>query len=95
VRGVAFGPAWAPTAKLAFSLRLINEHRQFVAADPNVAPVGTLLDETVRLARFGIAWEPQRLLQVGFGLDRGNRESNTLGRNYGYTAGMFNVRVIW
>lgn len=95
VRGVAFGPAWAPTAKLAFSLRLVNEHRQFVAVDPNVAPVGTLLDETVRLARFGIAWEPQRLLQVGLGLDRGNRESNTLGRNYNYTAGMFNVRVIW
>jgi hypothetical protein len=95
VHGVAFGPAWAPTAKLALSLRLVNEHREFIAADPNVAPVGTLLDETTRVARFGIAWEPQRLLQVGLGLDRGIRESNTLGRNYAYTAAMFNVRVIW
>jgi len=95
VHGVAFGPAWAPTAKLAFSLRFVNEHREFIAADPNVAPAGTLLDETVRVARFGIAWEPQRQLQVGLGLDRGDRQSNTLGRNYAYTAAMFNVRVIW
>lgn len=94
-RGFAFGPAWAPTAKLAFSLRYVNEHRAFVAADANVAPAGTLLDETVRIGRLGIAWEPQRLLQVGLGLDRGNRESNTLGRNYNYTAAMANIRVIW
>src|SRR6185295_11581641 len=40
VRGIAFGPAWALIAKLAFSLRLVNEHREFVAVDPNVAPVG-------------------------------------------------------
>ena len=95
VRGIAVGPAWAPTAKLAFSLRWVDEHRVFIAADPNVAPVGTLLDETVRVVRFGIAWEPQRLVQVGLGLDRGIRESNTLGRNYGYTATMANIRVIW
>jgi len=34
-------------------------------------------------------------VQVGLGLDRGNRESNTLGRNYNYTAAMANIRVIW
>jgi hypothetical protein len=95
VRGFAFGPAWAPTAKLAFSLRYVNEHRTFVAADANVAPAGTLIDETLRIGRLGIAWEPQRLLQVGLGLDRGNRESNTLGRNFNYTAAMANIRVIW
>ena len=95
VRGWAFGPAWAPTAKLAFSLRWVNEHRTFVAADPNVAPVGTLLEEDVRIARFGIAWEPVRLMQVGLGLDRGTRQSNTLGRDYNYTAAMANIRVTW
>lgn len=95
VRGFAFGPAWAPTAKLGFSLRFVNEHRTFVAFDPNVAPVGTLLDETLRVIRLGVAWEPQRLVQVGLGLDRGERESNTLGRNYQYTAASANVRVIW
>ena len=95
IRGVAFGPAWAPTAKLALSLRMVNEHRSFVSSDASVAPVGTLLDETVRLFRFGVAWEPQRLVHVGLGLDRGNRESNTLGRNYNYTATMINARLIW
>ncbi|MEA3194471.1 MAG: hypothetical protein QOD26_2804 [Betaproteobacteria bacterium] len=95
VRGFAFGPAWAPTAKLAFSVRWVDEHRQFIAADPNVATPGTLLDETLRVFRFGIAWEPQRLMQVGLGLDRGNRESNTLGRNFNYTATMANIKVIW
>ena len=94
-RGFAFGPAWAPTAKTVFSLRFVNEHREFVAADPNVAPVGTLLDETVRVFRLGLGWEPQRLVQVGLGLDRGNRESNTLGRNYNYTAAMAKIRVTW
>lgn len=94
-RGFAFGPAWAATAKLAFSLRFVNEHRNYIAADANVAPVGTLIDETVRIIRLGIAWEPQRQLQVGLGLDRGWRDSNTLGRDYQYTAAMGNVRVLW
>ena len=95
VRGFAVGPAWAPTAKLVFSLRGVNEHRQFVSAEQSVAPVGTLVDETLRVIRFGIGWEPQRLLQVGLGLDRGLRDSNTLDRNYNYTAAMGNIRVIW
>ena len=95
VRGLAFGPAWAPTAKLAFSLRLLSEHRVFVAADPNVAPVATLVEEDVHLARLGMAWEPVRLMQVGFGIDRGNRQSNTLGRDYNFTAFMANLRVTW
>jgi hypothetical protein len=94
-RGFAFGPAWAPTAHLVFSLRGVNEHRTFVAADPNIAPVGTLLDETLRVFRLGVGWEPQRLVQIGLAIDRGNRESNTLGRDYNYTATMINGRVIW
>lgn len=95
VKGFAFGPAWAPTAKLAFSLRMVSEHRQFVAADPNVAPAGTLLEEDVRIARLGMAWEPERLMQVGFGIDRGTRQSNVLGRDYNFTAFMANIRVTW
>lgn len=95
VRGFAFGPNWAPTSKLVFALRLVNEHREFVNGDPAIAPVGTLVDETVRAGRLSVGWEPQRMVQVGFGLDRGNRESNTLGRNYNYTAFVSNVRVIW
>jgi hypothetical protein len=95
VRGFAFGPAWAPTAQSVFSLRFVRDHRQFIATDPNVAPTATLVDETVRVIRLGLGWEPQRLVLVGFGLDRGDRESNTLGRNYQYFAASANVRVIW
>ena len=94
-RGFAFGPAWAPTAKLAFSLRLVNDHRNYVAADTTATPEGTLVDETLRVARLGIAWEPERGMQVGLGFDRGMRDSNTLGRDYQYTAAMANIRVIW
>jgi hypothetical protein len=94
-RGFAFGPSWAPTAHIVTSLRFVDENRRFISADPSVAPVGTLLDEDVRLIRLGIGWEPQRLLQVGLGLDRGNRDSNTTGRNYNFTAAMANIRVIW
>jgi hypothetical protein len=95
VKGTAFGPSWAATAKLVFSVRLVNEHRVFIAADPNVAPPGTLLDETLRVFRFGVGWEPERLMQVGFSVDRGMRESNTLDRNYNYTAVTGNIRVTW
>jgi hypothetical protein len=34
-------------------------------------------------------------MQVGFGIDRGNRQSNTLGRDYNFTAFMANLRVTW
>ena len=95
VRGFAFGPAWAMTAKTVWSLRFVNDHRQFIAADESVAPTATLVDETVRTIRLGLAWEPQRLVQVGLGLERGNRDSNTLGRDYQYTAASANLRIIW
>lgn len=96
IRGVAFGPLWAPTAKLSFTGRLINEQRSFVAADNTTgAAAGTLLEETVRGFRLGVGWEPQRLFQVGLGFDRGSRQSNTDGREYAYTAVSINGRLIW
>jgi hypothetical protein len=92
--GTAIGPAWAINAKNVLSLRLVNERRHFVAG-PSIDPAAPLLDETVRLMRLGWGWEPERLMQVGFGIDRGNRESNTFNRNYNFTAVMANLRVIW
>ena len=92
--GTAIGPAWAINAKNVLSLRLVNERRHFIAGS-SIAPGTPLLDETVRLMRFGWGWEPERLMRVGFGLDRGLRESNTFNRNYNFTAVMANIRVIW
>ncbi len=92
VKGVTFGPSWAPTAKTVLSARWLREERDF-QGDPTIALVpGTpLRNETVRLWRFGFGWEPQRHWEVGFGLDKGERESNLAGRDYDYTAVMGNV----
>src|SRR5262249_15518392 len=89
--GTAIGPAWAINAKNVLSLRLVNERRHFIAGS-TIDPNATLLDETLRLLRFGWGWEPERLMQVGFGVDRGIRESNVAGRDYNYTAVMANIR---
>lgn len=91
VNGVGFGPSWAATNKLVFSLRLLREQREF-EGDPSLVLVGgPLRDELVYITRFGIGWEPARHWEVSFGLDFGERESNFAGRDYKFTAGMANV----
>lgn len=91
VQGVGFGPSWAATNKLLFSLRLLREQRRF-GGDPFLVGFGgPQRDEIVYIARFGIGWEPVRHWEVSFGLDFGERESNFAGRDYKFTAGMANV----
>lgn len=92
VRGVAFGPRWAPTAKLVFSAQFVNERRQFQSTEDPGLP---LRDETLRLWRIGAGWEPQRHVKLGAGLDFGERTSNTLGRDYDYVQLMVNARYDW
>jgi hypothetical protein len=90
--GVAFGTSWAPTFKLVFTARFINEQRLY-EGDPGAALTGVAArDETLRIWRFGAGWEPRRHWQVGAGFDLGERESNQLGREYDYTQVMLNVR---
>jgi hypothetical protein len=92
VRGMRFGPAWAPTLKLVFSAQFVNERRRFQAStDGSLAP----RDDTMRIWRFAVGWEPQRHFTVGTGLDYGKRESNTLGRDFDYVAAMANLRYDW
>jgi hypothetical protein len=92
VRGVTFGAAWATTAKLVLSARWLREERDF-EGDPVAALVAgtTLRQETVKVWRFGVGWEPARHWEIGFGLDKGTRESNLAGRDYDYTALMANA----
>jgi hypothetical protein len=91
-RGVRFGPSWAPTMKLVFSAQLVNERRQFQStADTGL----TARDDTLRLWRFGAGWEPQRHFTVGAGVEYGERTSNTLGRDFEYSAAMANLRYDW
>jgi hypothetical protein len=92
LRGVAFGAAWAPTYKVVLSMRAVNERRIY-KGDPRVQLAGVLLrDETLRLLRFGLGWEPERRWQFGSSVDFGARESNSLGRDYDYTAIALNLR---
>jgi hypothetical protein len=87
LKGISFGPSWAVTSKLVLSARLLREQRTF-EGDPLIALAADtpLRDETTRILRFGIGWEPLRHWQAGLAIDRGEREANLAGRDYQYTA---------
>lgn len=92
VEGAAFGPRWAPTAKLVFVLQLVNERRRYNSTEDPTLP---LRDETLRTWRLGAGWEPQRHIRLGAGVDYGDRSSNVLGRDYDYVQVMLNARYDW
>jgi hypothetical protein len=96
VRGVSFGPGWAPTAKLSFSARFLREDQQY-GSDDLSAPVPGLpaLHEIVRGVRLGSYWEYDRQVHFQFAVDHGERESNGIGRNYRYNAVMANARYLF
>jgi hypothetical protein len=91
-RGVGMGIHWAPTYKLVLSARALSERRvhrgDVLAASTGLPP----RDETTRVIRFGLGWEPERHWQLSTGLDFGTRTSNLLARDYDYTAFMANLR---
>lgn len=94
VKGVSFGPRWAPTEKLVFSALLISENQTF-GGDPAVVlvPGAVQRDETIRAIRLGGAWEPIRFTKISLGVDRGHRSSNVALRDYDYTSLMANVEL--
>lgn len=97
VRGIAFGPGWAPTAKLSFSARVMREKQEFGGDPGTVLAPGTfpLRLEIVRNIRLGSYWEYNRQVHWTFAIDHGSRESNVLGRDYTYNAFIANVRYIF
>ncbi len=94
VKGISFGPRWAPTEKLVFSALLLSENQKF-GGDPTVVLVpGTpQRDETIRAVRLGGAWEPVRFTKISLGVDRGHRSSNVALRDFDYTTVMANVEL--
>lgn len=95
VEGTAFGPSWAPSAKLVLSARLINEHRVY-AGDPAVAlGVATQRDETVRAWRFVGGWEITHHHQFALAFETGERNSNLLGLDYDYRSVTANLRYVF
>ena len=95
VTGVSFGPNWAPTAKLNFQARFVRQHQVFGGDPEAVLGVAPVRQEYVRGIRLGSYWEYNRQVHFTFSLDHGERESNILGRNYRYNAGIANVRYIF
>ncbi len=94
VKGISFGPRWAPTEKLVFSALLLSENQKF-GGDPTVVLVpGTpQRDETIRAVRLGGAWEPVRFTKISLGVDSGHRSSNVALRDFDYTTVMANVEL--
>jgi hypothetical protein len=97
VRGIAFGPGWAPTAKLNFTARVMRERLDYHGGSAafTVAGVTPAQLEIVRLLRLGAYWEYTRQIHWQFAIDHGQRESNVLGRDYRYNAFVANVRYIF
>ncbi len=94
VRGVAFGPGWAPTAKLNFTARVMRERQEF-ALEPT-APPGSIAElDILRGVRLGAYWEYTRQIHWTFAIDHGERDSNILGRDFRYNAIVANVRYLF
>jgi hypothetical protein len=92
VKTVAFGPGWAPTAKLNFSARWLRQQLDY-EGDPEAAlGLAPVRRETLRGIRLGSYWEYTRQWHFQFAIDHGTRTSNLLDRDYKYNALMGNVR---
>ncbi len=89
VKGIAFGPAWAPTAKTSFFARVVRENRDYQGQG---TPGDPLRKDTVNRYIIGSGWEITRQTKLGVALERGKRDSNVLLRDYQYTAAMANLR---
>jgi hypothetical protein len=94
VRGVSFGPAWAPTAKLVFSARIAREEREYPGI-PGALGGLPLREEVVRGLRLAAGWEATRRFHFGAAWETGERRSNVLDRDYDYNAVMVNGRFVF
>jgi hypothetical protein len=94
-KGWAVGPGWAPTAKLNFQARFFKQHQSF-EGDP-AAALGLLPErqEILRGYRLGAYWELDRRWHYQFSFEHGDRESNFLGRNYRFNAGIAQIRYVF
>jgi hypothetical protein len=95
VKGYGVGAGWAATAKLNLMARFLRQHQTFEGdpeAELGLAPVR---EEYIRGYRLAAYWEYTRRIHYQFAFDHGERESNILGRNYTYNAGMAQVRFVF
>jgi exopolysaccharide biosynthesis operon protein EpsL len=92
-KGWSLGPAWAPTSKLVFQAKYLHEDRDY-RGDPGFVIIGGAPREDIfRGVNVSAGYSPRRNVRLSLALERGNRDSNTLGRDYGYTAVSGNAKV--
>jgi hypothetical protein len=94
-KGFSFGPGWAVTAKLNVQARFYRQHQVFEGDPQAILGVTPLREEFVRGYRLGTYWDYDRHISYQFALDHGERESNILGRNFVYNAGIAQVRYVF
>jgi hypothetical protein len=92
-KGASFGPSWAPTAQLVFQGRLVHEKRDFSGAPGLVLGIGPQSKDTFNGVRLSAGWTPRRFIELVVAADKGERSSNTVGRDYDYTAVMANAKL--
>ena len=93
-RGIAFGPSWAPTAKLVFSARIRREERE-LAGESAVTGLDLPRQEVVRGYGLAAGWEATRRFHFGAVWERGERRATVLSREFDYNAVMLNGRFVF
>jgi exopolysaccharide biosynthesis operon protein EpsL len=92
-KGWSLGPAWAPTAKVVLQAKYLHEDRDY-RGDPGFVIVGGPPREDIfRGVNLSAGYTPRRNVRFSLALEKGNRDSNTLGRDYDYTAVSGNAKV--
>ena len=93
-RGIAFGPNWAPTAKLVFSARIRREERE-LAGDSAITGIAVPREEVVRGYGLAAGWEATRRFHFGAAWEKGERRATVLSREFDYNAVMLNGRFVF
>lgn len=91
--GWGIGPSWAPTSKLVFQAKYVREDRDY-RGDPGFVVTGTPpREDTFRGINLAAGYSPRRNIELGLAIEAGDRNSNTVGRDYDYNAVSANARV--
>jgi len=92
-RGASFGPAWAPTDKIVLQARLLYDKRNY-QGDPGFVVTGAPeREDTFKGIRLSAGWTPRRFIELVGSVERGDRDSNVVGKDYDYTSWMANARI--
>lgn len=92
--GFSIGPSWAPTSKLVFEARYLHEKREY-EGDPALSfpgSAGIQREDTFNGLRLAAGYTPRRNLRFSLAVERGDRDSNILLRDYDYNRVSANAR---